>query len=168
MKQEFILEEFWSLSISGAFQRANVYKKEANEKDKADFKKALKSLIVFIAKKYQTNVSEQEHIENIHKIKNLEHASLNFQHLNFGVSQKLLNLYLKYLWCIDSIPTPPHFPVDRIIQEKLFKKNLSNWTEMKDEKPYLLIIEKAKEKAMQENIKSIAELELKIFERRKP
>ena len=40
MKKQFLLSEIWSLSISAAFQRANVYVK--NTKDSDDFKDKLK------------------------------------------------------------------------------------------------------------------------------
>lgn len=38
MKSIFINSEIWSLTIGGAFQRANVYKPNVLEKDKKDFK----------------------------------------------------------------------------------------------------------------------------------
>ena len=165
-KQDFMLEEIWGLSIGGAFQRANIYDKNASEKDKDIFKRELKTLILKITKSYKFLVLEQIHLENIEKVQSLQNLCLNDNHLNFGVSQKLLNLYLKYLWCLDLIPTPPHFPVDRLIQESLFGKNLKNWTEMKNNVKYLEIINKAKEIAKLNNLGSISELELNLFERR--
>lgn len=164
MKQKFLLNEYWSLSISGAFQRANVYKSETT-RDKDAFKTALKSLIVQIAENYQTAVTEEQHIEHIKEIENFKHEVLTNEHLNFGVSQKLLNLYLKYLWCADIIKIPPpHFPVDRLIQQELFGKIHYNWTEIEDENRYKFIIEEAKK--VQGDISSLAELELKNFRRR--
>jgi hypothetical protein len=36
-----------------------------------------------------------------------------------GTAQKALNLYLKYLWCLGEIKTPPHCPFDRGIIQML-------------------------------------------------
>jgi hypothetical protein len=47
----------------------------------------------------------------------------------YGVAQKLLNLFLKYLWCLGTIAEPPHCPVDRIIIGKTCYKD-KNWTEI--------------------------------------
>jgi hypothetical protein len=50
--------------------------------------------------------------------------------LNRGIAQKLLNLYLKYLWCVGYIVEPPHCPIDRIIIGKTSFRDRLNWTEM--------------------------------------
>ncbi|SDJ63273.1 hypothetical protein SAMN05216338_105731 [Bradyrhizobium sp. Rc2d] len=35
----------------------------------------------------------------------------------YVVAQKVLNLLLKYYWCLARIPEPPYCPIDRIIIE---------------------------------------------------
>ena len=169
MEKEFILYEIWSLTTSGAFQRANIYKTDSDEKGKKDFKKKLRALIIDIAKEYHKKVDVHTHLKNIKKVTEFRHPCLVNEKLNYGVSQKILNLYLKYLWCLKFIPAPPHFPVDRIIQEKLnkgeFSKNeVISWTKMENEDQYLQIIKFAERIARNENI-SIAELELKRYRR---
>ena len=86
----------------------------------------------------------------------------------YGIAQKLLNLYLKYLWCIKLIHTPPHCPIDRIIINKLKLK--CNWTQINDEKYYRRIIEKIKKTIKLDEVhspnESIAEWELKVYSRR--
>jgi hypothetical protein len=165
MKKEFLLSEIWSLSISAAFQRANVYGSEyAYERE--DYKKLLKKHLISIAEQYKTPIDETTHIGNIFKISECGHQCLaNKGNLNFGVSQKLLNLYLKYLWCLDLIPPPPHFPIDRLIQQKLKVKKIVAWTYEMNEDNYKEIIELAKTEAKSKNL-SLAELELMLFERR--
>jgi hypothetical protein len=166
MKRQFILNEIWSLSISGAFQRANVYDKNCNDdRIKNLCKNRLHELIIDIAEQYKTIVNEETHFENIIKVSQFTDDCLTNGQLNYGVSQKLLNLYLKYLWCLDVIPTPPHFPVDRIIQEKLKLNPIVSWTKDMNETNYWEIINAAKSKAEKEKV-SIAELELKLFIRR--
>lgn len=82
-----------------------------------------------------------------------------------GVSQKLLNLLLKYHWCLGEIAMPPHCPLDRIIQQKGLKsKNLVNWTTMNDIDEYLHIMHKIRQAADAKG-QSIAEWELEVFQR---
>lgn len=169
MKEDFLLKELWFLSVSAAFQRANVYVEKANETQRADFKKALFSEVYKISEQYKSNNSEKQHIENIKSV--IEFSKKTSQilqngALSFGVAQKLLNLFLKYLWCLGKISVPPHFPVDRIIQYRLGikEKDIVSWTkDIKSEQDYLPIIEKAREVLKQTNITSIAELELEIY-----
>jgi hypothetical protein len=164
MKKEFLLSEIWSLSISAAFQRANVYGKEC-ALERVNYKKLLKKHLKSIAEQYKTSVDETTHIENIFKISECGHRCLANGKLNFGVCQKLLNLYLKYLWCLDLIPTPPHFPIDRLIQQQLKVKQIVAWTNNMNDENYKKIIEFAKIRANSENL-SLAELELMLFKRR--
>ncbi len=174
MKKEFIFGEVWLLTVSAAFQRANIYNSDYNENDfegkKKDFKMDLKELIIQISEEYNNRViSEEEHIQNIDSIGSFStkySEILRDGRLNFGVSQKLLNLYLKYLWCLGLLNTPPHFPVDRIIQIGLGITKPYSWTAMDDKKEYMDVIEIAR-KALPENhgVKNIAELELKLFKR---
>ena len=173
MKKTFINSEIWSLTISGAFQRANVYKPDVLEKDKKDLKLMLKGYIdnAILPSYKQGNVSDDVHIENINKVKkytsNFDKLLTNGQ-FNFGISQKLLNLYLKYLWCLDIIPEPPHFPVDRIIQEKLKYKPLIAWTKIETPNEYMSIVNFARTKIDLKNefSTSLSIIELNLFSRR--
>ena len=169
MKEQFLKNEIWTLTFGAAFQRANVYLMGANEDEKQNFKVKTRE---FIEKKLAPQyikdiVSDKKHINNIDSLSNFTAVSktiLNGGKLNFGVSQKLLNLYLKYLWCLDEITTPPHFPVDRRIQELLKIYPINAWTQFEDSIAYMHVINTGRNKI--ENYKSIAELELHLFERR--
>jgi hypothetical protein len=165
----FLKGEIWSLTVSGAFQRANVYISKPNEIEKSNFKKDLLRLIDKISEEYDNHVSYAKHIENIKSINSALQsykAILSGGQLKFGVSQKLLNLYLKYLWCLDIIKVPPpHFPVDRQIQEKM-KIKVSNWTGHEfGEEQYRFIIDQAEQFRAEFNSKfsNIAEFELYLF-----
>lgn len=176
-KTRFLNYELWALTISASFQRANVYK-AGNEKyvenKKASFKNYLRSLIEKIAEIYhKQTISEEQHIANINKIV-LETSKCEFRDilshsgLHFGIAQKLLNLYLKYQWCAGFLRnSPPHFPVDRQIQEKLKLKKIVSWTKEKElnEKSYMDIIECARTRAKESNL-SLADFELREFNNR--
>nr|WP_320038510.1 hypothetical protein [uncultured Bacteroides sp.] len=171
MKKEFIFGEVWMLTVSAAFQRANIYKSDYDKDEKKVFKEKLKELIIQKSEEYNYRViSEADHIKNIEDIITF---SANYPNvlrggkLNFGICQKLLNLYLKYLWCLGLLKfAPPHFPVDRKIQIDLGITNPCSWTAMSDKSEYLNVIEIAR-KALPKHpgINNIAELELKLFKR---
>lgn len=170
-REKFIKDELWLLTLLGAFQRAKLYLPNANENDKEVFRYKLKGYIEnLILSTYMSQVSPQQHIENIYALSDFTSNFsniLNGGQLNFGVSQKLLNLYLKYNWVFDKIPTPPHFPVDSIIQKKLKLKPVP-WTKMSGKEgveQYLSIIEAAQSKLKEYNCKNVSELELMLFER---
>lgn len=168
-RNEFILHEIWILSTFGAFQRANIYKDGITETERKQFRNNLRryiedSLII----QYVDDVTEENHIQNIMALSEYtsEFSSILKQgRMNIGISQKLLNLYLKYLWCLDKISTPPHFPVDSIIQKKLKVTNAIPWTKMTTKEEYLRVIQVAKDLLPSKPYSSLAELELHLFER---
>ncbi|MDP4290577.1 MAG: hypothetical protein Q8908_05810 [Bacteroidota bacterium] len=170
-QQQFILNELWFLTINAAFQRANVYANGFSDEDegaKRKFKSELKNYIdKNIIPNYNSPVAEDAHIKHIYEISEFSKLHGNIleeRKLNFGICQKLLNLYLKYLWCFGKIKsTPPHFPIDRKIQEKLGIKNPVSWTKDLDEEEYINIINLSKEKLSEYNKPNIAELELYLY-----
>jgi hypothetical protein len=179
----FIQNEIWMLTFGASFQRSGIYNKTAPEAQKGSFKMKTRAYIVdAVLDGYKTgNVSDEQHIDNI---KSISAYSSNFSEIfvkgkiNFGIAQKMLNLYLKYMWSLGNIPEPPHFPVDRIIQIKLIEQakqlgiipiKIEAWTQFNDEKHYLKVISSARE-LISKNEKlakhSLAELELLLFDRR--
>jgi hypothetical protein len=171
LKEKFILNEIWQLTINGAFQRANVYsntaKGEKMNKEKEEFKKELREFVESLSIQYKSEIKDiDQHYSNIYSISTFseKHESLlKDKKLNFGISQKLLNLYLKYLWCLGKIETPPHFPVDRQIQELLDDKNPTAWTSWENKDYYNKVIDKANKRVLNSGHSSIAELELELF-----
>lgn len=171
MKKEFIEKEIWLLTIGASFQRANVYKPDVKENaiEKKYFKnKLIGDITNLVESNYNKPVSENAHLQNIWNVcefsKHFGDILTNGQ-LNFGVSQKLLNLYLKYQWCLGNVPTPPHFPVDRLIQKNMGLNAPIAWTQIESEDDYMHVINRAKSILPNYEVKTIAELELLLFER---
>ena len=167
-KQDFLIEEIWLLTFSGAFQHSGIYKVNTKEKARTYFRNMLKCYIEqIVLKKYKQPVSDEEHIENIIGISNYTASFKDVLKapINIGISQKLLNLALKYYWCLGLLPEPPHFPVDRIIQQKIYKQPLVNWTQLDAIDVYMQIINDARVLAKQNNL-SLAQWELENFVRR--
>ncbi len=168
-KQTFLHNEIWVLTFGGAFQRANIYKPNVEMEQRAAFRIALKNFVIeHIIPQYKEPVCEFSHVLNLEGIiafSEKYHEILNNEKLLIGVSQKLLNLALKYYWCLGEITTPPHCPIDRIIQkEGLKSKSIVNWTSMSEMDVYLRLIHKVQQIASGKG-QSIAEWELKTFER---
>jgi len=183
MKEKFLNNEIWVLTFGGGFQRANIYKEKIPTSTRKKFREELRNHIEDLVKNnYSFEISEENHIENIQSIVNFskEQEFEGFKiPVNFGVAQKLLNLYLKYLWCAGQLKTIPiHFPVDRLIQGLLNdeakkadiqKRELKAWTQFEDEVEYIKVIrfaEKVMDKNKEFNRMSLAELELSLFNRR--
>jgi hypothetical protein len=169
-KQTFINNEIWMLTFSAAFQRAYIYS-GGSEEDKKEFRIHLRTFIDNeVLPKYSIKVEDNEHLKSIYSIiessKQFKHI-LNNGEINFGISQKILNLYLKYRWCIGDIQTPPHFPVDRRIQENIKYKKLFSWTQQNDSENYMELINHVRNEVEKSNqYDSIAEYELIHFGRK--
>ncbi|RUA34268.1 MAG: hypothetical protein DSY77_05970 [Bacteroidetes bacterium] len=169
-KEQYLRTEFWILSVGAAFQRANVYQ-HATDRQKSQFRKELFEYLNELSDQYRNgSIIEDDHIDYIDKVRN-KAKSIADQHgieltdnkFRFGIAQKLLNLYLKYLWCAGFIQEPPHFPVDRIIIQSLKIVPFTNWTELDSKKEYLHIISAAKQEA---NGQNLAQWELETYKRR--
>jgi hypothetical protein len=163
-KERYLRNELQTLSILGALGRSRTYLKTVSEEDKASFRNALRFKIDEISENYRTTVSEEGHILNIIKLS--DELTSQFpnclikERFRIGIAQKVLNLYLKYLWCLGLIPTPPHCPFDSIVIKHLYGCGDLSWTSIDSIEDYKKLVNAAKETA---NGKSIAEWELKIW-----
>jgi hypothetical protein len=170
MKDQFILNEIWTLTFGAAFQRASVYKKEVADEQKQPLKVEIRRFIENeLEPQYAIKaISDAQHIKNIYLVSDHSRrfgSILSNEKINFGVSQKLLNLHLKYLWCLGRTLQPPHFPVDRRIQETLLLYPIVPWTAFQDEIEYMRIINHVRLK-LDDKFKTVAEYELNHFKRR--
>lgn len=68
-----------------------------------------------------------------------------------GNAQKVLNLYLKYLWCSDLVHTPPHCPLDYKILDKGGVKGVK-WTTLDSIEVYKEWIARIREKTGAANL----------------
>lgn len=165
IKKNFILKIALSNTRSSAFQRANVYKKNIDEEEKALFVQEFKSKLRKLEEVYSKEVTEAKHLEFIQKFANQISSEfphvLNRKKMKFGVAQKAVNLYLKFLWCLGYIQTQPlHCPIDRIVLTAVGIN--ANWTELDSVNEYQHMIKKIREEAKRKN-KTIAEWELSLW-----
>lgn len=165
----FLHQQLWNSAIRASLSRAeSVYKEGVSKKAKDEFKQELFKFTNELIDQFYSNSTptEESHLERIKGIiaytEGFEKI-LSGEKLNFGRAQKVLNLYLKYRWCLGTASIPPHFPVDRIIQLKLGLPNPPPWTSWKDESEYENVIKLAKIKAEEKGFESIAEFELWLY-----
>ena len=130
MKKEFLLQVALSNTQSASFQRGYVYNPQASSQERGVFVKEFLNKLRELEVKYSRPVSEKDHILNIQVF--ADDLSKRFPDVLFkgkfriGISQKAVNLYLKFLWCYGYIPEPPHCPIDRVILKKI--SSPKNWT----------------------------------------
>lgn len=171
-EQEFVVKEIWILAWNASVQRANLYNKKSkvDNKTKSKFRASIISYVEDeIFQSYKDGCSENQHYKNIEsliaKANSLNLGILGPEGYKFGVAQKLLNLSLKYMWCLGHIAEPPHCPVDRIIINKTNLKGKVNWTDIKDRNAYEAVIDEIKKLSSAKSI-TPSRWELLIYTRR--
>jgi len=174
-KTEYLEREVWILAWNASVQHAALYKNGAwqNQRDQIDvFKsKIIGHMNTNVIPQYKVAVGEQQHCKNIRGLINYANAIdtglLGENGYKYGVAQKVLNLSLKYHWCLGQIEEPPHCPIDKIIIDKTIYRGKVNWTQMLTETEYLKVISAVRSLANREKC-SIALWELNNYERREP
>lgn len=114
-EQQAIIE-----SIKAALGRSSTYTTAANDSDGARLRATLTQQLRDLADQYVATVDTDRHIANIAQfceaVSQAHSQILRNGRFRVGVAQKALNLYLKFLWCLDpNRARPPHCPIDRIV-----------------------------------------------------
>ncbi len=143
----FLEAEVWRLAFEGAFQRVpdHVYC-TPNEAERADAREKLRRYLErSILPQYKVRLGADDHVANIASLcawsQNALASVLQGNGLTFGVAQKLINLVLKYFWCLGWIPEPPHCPVDSSVVQALGPQtSVTSWSTM-SEPEYVDIIQ---------------------------
>lgn len=163
-QENFLRNDFLTMSILGALGRSRTYSKSASHKTKIKFLNTLRVKLDEVSRKYQFTVTEENHLSNIEKLSDELSSSfadcLRNRRFRIGIAQKALNLYLKYLWCVDFIPMPPHCPFDSIIISHLPDCSNLNWTSIDTLEDYQRLVKAARKTA---DCKPLPEWELKIW-----
>ena len=172
-QQEYLDDQLWVLTFNGGLGRTNTYRKtiDKNEERRDKFKMFIKSTMsdLFLSSYQRKAVSTDIHIKNLWNIKRKIDKRFNEiladKEINFGVVQKLFNLYIKLKWSVGLCPEPPHCPFDSIVIGKLGMKPPPMWTKFNDKKTYTNLVEHADKVSGK---KSIAQWELEIFQKNRP
>jgi hypothetical protein len=163
-QEEFLRDEFFSLTLMATVQRANVYRPSAPDGEKGAFQAALRDQLQGLEPIYREPVVEEDHIQNILTLADrtsTDHGGvLMAARFRIGTAQKALNLYLKYLWCMGILPAPPHCPFDYRVISKLRGCREIRWTALDTATAYRKLVTAAKVEA---GGMSLAEWELKTY-----
>lgn len=188
-KKQFIIEECMLFSVQAGLQTRNknfpVYN---NKKDLLTTQREIKyqtdntsnlKLAIFdflgnyMVEIQKYGISEEVHIARIQKM--AQQLTSQFKlvlhqgRFRIGVSQKIINLFLKYMWSLGEIPEPCHCPVDGIVKSKILKDrpflDLVDWTRLDDIDEYKKYINGIRELTTVKN-QSVAEWELENWGRR--
>lgn len=163
-QENFLRNEFLTMSVLGALGRSKTYSDSVPTEAKRHFLNTLRIKLDEMSKTYQSTVTENNHLRNIEKLSNDLSSSftdyLRNGRFRIGIAQKALNLYLKYLWCVNLIATPPHCPFDSIIISHLPDCEGVSWTSIDTIEDYQKLVEAAHKKA---DGKPLAEWELEIW-----
>ena len=174
-QQEFLIGELWMLAWGASVQRAKLYRTGYNRSTapaSTNSQRLSDHLFDYLLDnsipEYAVGVEEEQHYKYIDDLIVRANSAgsqvLGDLGYKYGVAQKLLNLFLKYLWCLGTIAEPPHCPVDRIIIGETRYKD-RNWTEIVRRSEYQEIIEDIRRLANQRGT-SIAMWELSTYGRR--
>lgn len=172
-KLEFVINELWILAWAASVQRAKLYVEKTDSgnsikatKFRGDVIKFLKESIV---SQYVDGCTEERHYENIEALvvhaNKIDPGILGAAGYKYGVAQKLLNLSLKYYWCLGHVNEPPHCPIDRIIISKTKHNGKINWTQITKRSQYEDVIKEVKDLARRKGL-SIPQWELTYYSRR--
>ena len=111
-KSRFLRREFFILSWGASIQHNPTYAGTAAPSEKDGFRDAIRRYVTEkVEPLYQSQVTDDAHFANLEGL--MEYAAeVRKSVLEGGVyksanAQKLLNLFLKYLWCSGIIETPP-------------------------------------------------------------
>ena len=134
-KRQFLVEEFLMFSLNAGLQTRGNPVYAHNGKECADMRTDIKNYLVQYAQEFD-KISEDYHYEKIQNLSNSLSEKYSGVLLNnrfrIGISQKIINLFLKYMWTAGNIKMPFHCPFDSIIKSKLLKGNstvrLQDWT----------------------------------------
>ncbi|WP_324480792.1 hypothetical protein [Lentimicrobium sp.] len=155
----FLLNEILTSSMNAGLQTRNheypVYKKDVKDfKSKECMVLEIRKILLSYAKGFE-NISETDHFEKIRSL--TQHITekygdiLHNDTFRLGISQKIINLFLKYLWCLGWIKEPFHCPFDSIIKDRLINGDssiqLADWTKMNSMDEYYEYVKRAKERA---------------------
>jgi hypothetical protein len=176
-KHAFLLNEIFTSSINAGLQTRNrdypVYKKDLTDlKAKENMILCIRKFMLDYIKDFDA-IDEEGHKEKITLM--AKHITENYMPIlhngefRIGISQKIINLFLKYLWCYGAVKEPFHCPFDSIIKSHLIKGGssiqLTNWTRMNSMEEYKEYVKVARERANDEHC-SIPEWEVKVWNRR--
>lgn len=162
---DFLARALLGTSLIATIQRGKLYRKGSSDAARKDFRNALRRALEALVPQYKKSVSHRKHCANIKKLADKLSVShnkvLNGGRFRIGSAQKVLNLYLKFLWCLGQIPRPPHCPFDAVVLSRIPASRTVKWTRLDNMLDYQQIVANARLEAEKA---SLADWELGLYE----
>jgi len=163
LKWDFLNIVFLSNAINAALGHNKTYVPTATDEDTETLRRELSSAMVEFAENYKVPVEPADHRANLTALEEqvtkkcgsfLVGGKVRKEgHLRRGTAQKAFNLYLKFLWCVGRIPTPPDCTIDSNVIGRLPKQFRDiKWTQIDSDGEYGTIIEEVRKIAGQESL----------------
>ena len=164
MKNEFIKDQLWNAAWRASTQRANIYSQNKNQDNLKQFRKDIKKNVLEFIDDNIYSLSEEKLMHKIESLsKKYSRDDISFK---IGHSQNLINLMLKYYWCLEWLKyTPPHCPIDRMILVAAKVKingKIPSWTKLSSIVEYKDIIKQIK---FNEDVQCLSQWELKEYQK---
>jgi hypothetical protein len=155
-----------SNAIQAALQHNPTYTPNASDENKNALRARWAQLLRNLSRQYNSPVDDGAHVQNIRGISEVlssEFAAiLQGRRFRIGTSQKSLNLYLKFLWCLGRLRVPPpHCPIDRFVLQKA-KIDLA-WTQMDSCEVYMQCVDRVRKFAGASNYGTLQVWELTLW-----
>lgn len=168
-KQKYLTGELWILSWAASVQRARLFRPGVQEPVRRGFRvKVLNYAERELLPQYQEIVPERRHEQNIEHLaefgSTIGKDVLDADGYRIGTAQKLLNLQLKYLWCLGLVDEPPHCPVDSIVIADTKLRGKVAWTRIRTISEYQEVIAALRVQAESAKM-SLARWELFTYQR---
>lgn len=172
-KEQFIENEILASVVRAAFSRIRdgIYSPTATLDDRNQFIYETKKYLSKIRENYtnKKGVTFERHVKEISELRdNLSkkgNGILREERITFGIAQKLLNLYLKYLWCLGIIGESPHCPIDATILSEI-DMHKPRWPRI-NENEYVERMKIIQQISQKDGLK-IAQWELNLFNKKNP
>jgi hypothetical protein len=166
MNQLFLLRILLSNAVTAALRRAHIYGPAiaGGVTRKKELRRDLRTYLNELSEQYHGRVNDDLHCDNIQLLSyyfsDCYGDVLGNDGFRIGVAQKALNLWLKFLWSLGHIPTPPQCPFDAIVIRQINLEWRCNWTEIRTIEEYIEVVDAAKQVAGR---RSLSEWEMDIW-----
>jgi len=176
-KRKFLENEIMLLTLNAGLstrdRHSKIYADGVDDDHKEKIRDAIRNKLSDLGHGYITKVSpEEEHIRNI--VEFADELTSEFSRMldkgrfRIGVSQKVINLYLKYLWTLGWLAEPPcHCPFDSIVIGTLDLSPRPNWTCLDSIDEYRSLVTSARKAASKAGLSSLAVWELGLYDERR-
>lgn len=147
-QRAFILGQVFAMSMMATAQRGQLYSEGASVEERQKLRATLRATLEQVSAAYMNSISDSDHVKLIvHTATTISSAhpkALRAGRFRIGSAQKVLNLYLKYLWCIGEVAMPPHCPFDSIVLAAIPGCQQVRWTQFDSADEYERIVDAAK------------------------